>query len=768
MILLALVFTILPASAKTLCYGAVSTDGKCGGWRYMDSDFFGSPRTEKVNIDGKTVTAAVLRPAMLKSRFILLAGYFGASPVINKELGIKIKYLYTGIKNPPALKCQVNINAEGRKKGKVTAPLSLPEASPGKWREQFVPLSLFSDVEGKKLLRIHVFPEFTPGISEDAKLYISEISVVSQKNMADFRKDFAVTGKAEAVVPVKKEKRYCAIFPKPYWYTDKKTFYAPRVYKMLHEDGFNVIGVPGTSTYSLPEDLPARVERFINTGEAAQQYPGMTVYPKMTMCWHFPLGGEKFSKMVWFSGYRQHLVCPVDENYWNERILPYCLAYAKASLKVPVFAIMQDWEIYPDNSKGKKFRGVYGVCYCDECWKRFSEKSGIKLPDLPFAERNKYLIDKGLRHKYNEVFYSRLRGLAGKLRSETDKINPKLSYWLIPSMDGTFLTELAQALATKQAPIVISDEGTYGKPSLALSNAEGVKSVVEIVKHDLKYLNTLKVPYIYLAAIMGEQEPEFHGVQAIEMAKLCDGIWLWELSKEEDYKYGRKNLMKYLSQANREIKSGTFKIPGEWLKEKSAENVKIPAGKKGVGLSGMKLPLFKFPDRAYPYELKTLSAAALRDAGMVILQNFNAKLDSESPVVKELREYVKNGGSLFLGHDTGFFMASPFPEIVEGYLLPKERGDIRHILDTALTVEPNRILPSFAGKTYEAGFNDHLVFRPGKEGQVLVKDKYGYPVIVAGTFGKGKVVFSGCYYRKCAADSFERKLTEAIFDWLLK
>jgi hypothetical protein len=698
-----------------------------------------------------------------------MTSYYGASPVINNELGIRVKYLFSGIKNPPALMCQTNISAKGRKKGKPSKIIAMPALAPGKWHEQIIPLSVLGDYNGEKLLRVHIFPEFVPGISSSAKLYVKEISVVSQNNMDTFKKDFTKSENTASQLPVKKQKRYCSIFPKPYWYTDKKTFYAPYVYKMLNDDGFNVIGVPGTSTYTPPRDLQSRVERFIRTGETAMKYPGMMIYPKMTMCWKYPMDAkDKFSKMVWYSGYQQHMVCPVDENYWNERIFPYCLAYAKASKKVPVFAIMMDWEIYPDLTKGKKFRGVYGICYCDNCWKRFEQKTGIKLPDLPFKKRNQYLIKNNLRLKYSDVFYARLRSLAGKLRQETDKINPKLSYWLIPAMSGAFLTELGKTLSSSQAPIVVSDEDTYGKPSLALSDSEGVKSVVGIVKHDIDYLNKLKVPYIYLAAIMGDQNPKFHGRQAIEMAKLCDGIWVWELSSEKSYKHGRKNLMKYLSQANREIRNGTFKIPNDWLKENSGNTVKIPEGKKGVGISGMKLDILKYPAEAYPYQLNQLTPGSLTDTRLVILQNFNAKLDKDSPVVKQLRSYVKNGGRLLLTHDTGFFMASPFPEIVKGYFLPEERGDVRHILDTKLNVVPNKIVPEFAGKTFQASFNDHLVFTPGKAGQVLIKNKYGHPVVVAGTFGKGKVVFSGCYYKRIKKDSTELKLTEAIINWLFK
>ena len=754
-------------SAKSICFGQVRPDGKCPGWRYMDSDFYGKPKTVDVKDEkGKTVKSAILTPALSKSRFFLITSYFGAEPKIGDDIGIRVVYKFTG-ENPPRLKSQISHAAKGFKRGKVCPEIFLPNGKDigDGWRMVKIPTTAYGIANGIALKRLWIVPEFRPGISQNVKLLVREISVIREKGLTYEKPDEKAVNEANISVPAK-HKRYCAIFPKPFWYTDKKTFYASKVYKMLYEDGFNVIGVPGSSTtFVKPSEVPGRVERFIATGKALAKYPGMQVYPKMTMCWQYPVDVDnRYSKVVWFNGYEANLACPVDDAYWRERIIPYCLAYAKASKQVSVFAVMLDWEIYIKN----KFRNVYGLCYCDKCWKRFQKESGVKLPELNFKERNKYLVKNSLRLKYSNIYYKHLRALGSELRRETDKINPKLSYWFLPAMNGAFLTELGRVLATKNAPIIVCNENTYGKPSLALSDDDGVKSVVKMVKNDLRYLRQTGIPFKYLAAIMPDQNPEFHGRQAIETAKLCDGIWIWELGKVDHYKHGRRNVMDILSQANKEIRSGSFKIPAAWLDAKKKAVNKIPAGKIGVGLSAIKGDILKLPVNAHVYELKEISAAHLKNTSLVVLQNFNAKLDADSPTVKLLRQYVKDGGNLMLIHDSGYFMASPFPEIVKGHFVPKEQGDGRHILDTKMKISnPCVAATELAGKVYTTSFNDHLVFKKGPQGQVFAVDKYDYPVIIGGKFGKGKVIFNGCYYRKTKPDSVEMRFLGELINWCL-
>lgn len=765
---LILLANVTTAKENLICPGRISNSEKNIGWRYSDSDYFGGPKLDKVvGEKGEESYAAVLYPSMKNSRFIFIPGSFGPPQKLSNNMRIKVVYKFSDGQNDSLFMRLVYRREKTGRNELSEIRRIIPERQINGWCLAKVPISEFSIKNSGNLERVHVFSEYLDGTSKDRKLYVSEISIVKTDEDSKMPSNI---GSMKHKPFIKTEnnvrKRYCAIFPKPFWYTDKKTFYAPQVYKNLYNDGFNVIGVPGTMPTADPKTLPKRVERFIATGMEAAKYPGMMVYPKITMCWSYPDEAEnRYSRMTWFNGFQQELVCPVDDLYWQERIIPLLMEYVKASEKVPVFAIMFDWEIYAKN----KFRGVYGVCYCDKCWNHFKEITGISLPGLEFEKRNDFLIKKNLRRRYCEVFYEHLKRHGKELRAKTDELNPKLSFWFIPAMGGAFLTNLGRELATKEAPIVVSNESTYGKPSLAISDDDGLITNLKVCRDDLANLTEEGFPFRYLAAIMGSQHPDYHGRQAIEMGKLCDGIWVWELPKVASYQYGRDRLMSVLKIANKEIREGKFRVPEEWLNVKSNSNASIPTDKYGVALSGIKLNELKLPEDAFPLKLEMLTEDSLKNIRLIILQNFNAALPPNSPTVKLLREYVNNGGRLFLTHDTGFFMASPFPEIVNKFLVPKEKGDPRHILDTNMTITENsNITSEYKGESFQTSFNDHLVFKAGKKGMVLLRDRYGYSVVVAGVYGKGKVVFSGCYYRELLPGSLETKFTQTLVDWLLK
>jgi len=60
----------------------------------------------------------------------------------------------------------------------------------------------------------------------------------------------------------------------------------------------------------------------------------------------------------------------------------------------------------------------------------------------------------------------------------------------------------------------------------------------------------------------------------------------------------------------------------------------------------------------------------------------------------------------------------------------------------AMLREPMRFILQ-PGGTLEQEYTDHLPLRPGPEGQVLLRDSLGNPVLVAGECGQGRVVYTG-------------------------
>jgi hypothetical protein len=131
-----------------------------------------------------------------------------------------------------------------------------------------------------------------------------------------------------------------------------------------------------------------------------------------------------------------------------------------------------------------------------------------------------------------------------------------------------------------------------------------------------------------------------------------------------------------------------------------------------------------------------------------------------------IREYVLNGGSVFLNHRTvGYAPCKfpPFPEIGKNSIsgvVPQR--DIKIVMQHPLT---NKLAvrkrypddynnPAFqtqidlnafkVGDSYQFGFCDYVPLKPGKNGAVIARScKNNDPVIIAGKTGKGKAVLAG-------------------------
>jgi hypothetical protein len=57
----------------------------------------------------------------------------------------------------------------------------------------------------------------------------------------------------------------------------------------------------------------------------------------------------------------------------------------------------------------------------------------------------------------------------------------------------------------------------------------------------------------------------------------------------------------------------------------------------------------------------------------------------------------------------------------------------------------------------------------GPKATVVARDQYGYPTIVTGEVGDGRVVFSGCWYgRLDGTDSVEAEVTRRLLAWLVE
>jgi hypothetical protein len=116
-------------------------------------------------------------------------------------------------------------------------------------------------------------------------------------------------------------------------------------------------------------------------------------------------------------------------------------------------------------------------------------------------------------------------------------------------------------------------------------------------------------------------------------------------------------------------------------------------------------------------------------------------------------------------------MESMFPEVARRDVPKNKVEAVRHVVETNLVVcEPHASVGTAApGVAFPTEFRDHMIFAPGPQGRVVVKNTFGDPVYVVGEVGKGRVVFSGCYYgyRKKLA-GIENTVFEAMVRWLAR
>lgn len=157
------------------------------------------------------------------------------------------------------------------------------------------------------------------------------------------------------------------------------------------------------------------------------------------------------------------------------------------------------------------------------------------------------------------------------------------------------------------------------------------------------------------------------------------------------------------------------------------------------------------------------------DAVVIPTVPFSPNAQIGRSFIENLRDYVKNGGGVMLIHNSigprGALSSAVFPEI--GSI--SSRSVLRNIKVTEehpiisgkdfkkfcgwATYDPSlNVLFQKAqiakGDIIRSAYNDHMEIAPGKDGSIIgrsltEKGENYTPAIVAGTFGKGKVVLSG-------------------------
>ena len=166
---------------------------------------------------------------------------------------------------------------------------------------------------------------------------------------------------------------------------------------------------------------------------------------------------------------------------------------------------------------------------------------------------------------------------------------------------------------------------------------------------------------------------------------------------------------------------------------------------------------------------------------IMLFNGFRRQFRTGHPFIEALRGHVEEGGGLLLsdtiggGHDKQIVATHPFPEIaVRGAPAAIGESEIPELTVQGKHPATGGLADNlcFAATVHEGKRHRHLsyegrTFEPGVDGQVLVRNASGAPVVVVGTAGKGRVVLSGVAYGVGGpVEGPARQIYEGTLRWL--
>ena len=236
-------------------------------------------------------------------------------------------------------------------------------------------------------------------------------------------------------------------------------------------------------------------------------------------------------KIVWNNGVVQDKYSPNSDQFWDwfyERVL----TYAKISIDEPsLIGVFLDFENYqlPDGAHW----ALYELSFDETIMEGFAAAKDVPLPELEPDQRAAWLMEQGWYDAFKEFQFAHWRNRCWKLRKAVDAINPSFQF-CIYRCEGAFISAAAWCeWATPEAPLIVADHHTYGRPSGPFLNAleHSVQELREQRQKVLVYARQHNVPLMMIGGIDPISYPfidhEFAGKNAVAISENCDGYWVF-------------------------------------------------------------------------------------------------------------------------------------------------------------------------------------------------------------------------------------------------
>ena len=482
-------------------------------------------------------------------------------------------------------------------------------------------------------------------------------------------------------------------------------------------------------------------------------------------------------RVVWSSGSEQALWSPNSDEFW-EWTTRYVVEYARmAAVDSTLMGVFLDYENYAPEVKGGN---LYDLSYDDLIMSAFARDRHLELPVLDFSARKTWLVDEGLHEVFAEFQIAHWLQRCRALREAVDEHAPGFQFCIYPAPGTLFMTAATYPeWATEQAPLILADASIYGRPGLWAAHDEALAVNHDKLAERMAWARAQPGgPYMYaggLDPVVAGADAEFSGRNAVMSSEVTDGYWIFY--EGPTYDGTHREYFHWFTRANRAIEAGQWDF---WRQQRETADtfglteLVARTDRPQLVLHDTRAHLTRTIEAMDLFEIHEMAGNALsylQGADVLLLQNFNHEFGPEHPFVGDLRTYVEEGGGLLLGHDTAWFMASPSKEVaVRG--IPQHSVEAgRHVVNVDLVTEvSDPALGSVpAGTRFSTEFYDHMIFVPGPQGRVLVRNTFGDPVYVASEVGKGRVVFSGSYYGyNRPLEGTEREVLTSVLRWLAR
>lgn len=261
-------------------------------------------------------------------------------------------------------------------------------------------------------------------------------------------------------------------------------------------------------------------------------------------------------RMVWADGSEQALWSPNSDELW-EWLAGYVIPYAELSAKdETLMGVFLDYENYWPGGRGN----LYELSYDDVILSKFAAAKQLELPELALKDRKPWLEQQGLHDEFRVFQIAHWRTKCRELREAVDQLNPKFEFNIYPAPGTMFMLEACYPeWATKDAPLILADPWTYGRPGRYTSHELGLKANRQILERGMAQAAATGINRIYIGGIdpvVHGGDPEFCGKNALLLSGLSDGYWIFYEGPKYDQDH--PDYFKWFSWANRLMEQGEF------------------------------------------------------------------------------------------------------------------------------------------------------------------------------------------------------------------